>query len=143
VPVLAPHFEKGPAFVGLCHDFPIGVTEAGSFTSWPDTARRSAAGFAPEPSELGEAIHRAIEAVPGRRVVVAAHGVATDDDDWRDTLLERTMEVVGDAANAGLAGYFHDSAIDGYEWVFGFNAPRGLIRRDRTIKPSAHHLHPA
>ena len=35
-----------------------------------------------------------------------------------------------------LVGYFHDTAIDGYEWRAGFETERGLIRRDRTIKPS-------
>ena len=140
VPVEAEHFERGPALVGLSHDHPVGVTETGSLTSWPASARRSAAGFAPEPAELGEAVHRAIEAVPGRGVVVAAHGVPTDDDDWRDTLLDTTMAVVADARNSGLRGYFHDSAVDGYEWALGFNGPRGLIGRNRAVKPSAQRL---
>ena len=81
-----------------------------------------------------------MDAVPGRGVVVAAHGVATDDDDWRDTLLDASMAVVADAAAAGLRGYFHDSAVDGYEWALGFGAPRGLIGRDRVVKPSAQRL---
>ena len=95
VPVTAPFFEKGPELVGLSHDHPVGVTEAGRLVSWPASARRSAAGFAPEPAELGEAVYRAIDAVPGRGVVVAAHGVPTDDDDWRDTLLEASMSYRG------------------------------------------------
>ena len=73
-------------------------------------------------------------------MVVAAHGVATDDDDWRDTLLDASLAVVADAEAAGLRGYFHDSAVDGYEWAMGFSAPRGLIGRDRVIKPSAQRL---
>ena len=140
VPVPAPHFERGPAVVGLSHDHPVGVTESGALTSWPASARRSAAGFAPEPAELGEAVSRAIDAVPGRAVVVAAHGVPTDDDDWRDTILDEVMAVVADARQSGLRGYFHDSAVDGYEWALGFNAPRGLIGRGRAVKPSAQHL---
>ena len=140
VPVTAPFFEKGPELVGLSHDHPVGVTEAGSLVSWPASARRSAAGFAPEPAELGEAVYRAIDAVPGRGVAVAAHGVPTDDDDWRDTLLEASMSTVASARGAGLRGYFHDSAVDGYEWALGFGAPRGLIGRDRAVKPSAQRL---
>ena len=139
-PVTAPCFEKGPELVGLSHDHPVGVTEAGRLVAWPASARRSAAGFAPEPAELGEAVHRAIDAVPGRGVVVAAHGVPTDDDDWRDTLLDASLAVVADARAAGLQGYFHDSAVDGYEWALGFGAPRGLIGRDRAVKPSAQRL---
>ncbi len=139
-PVAAPYFEKGPELVGLSHDHPVGVTETGRLASWPASARRSAAGFAPEPAELGEAVHRAIDAVPGRGVVVAAHGVPTDDDDWRDTVLDESLAVVADARASGLRGYFHDSAVDGYEWALGFGAPRGLIGRDRVVKPSAHRL---
>ena len=140
VPVTAPFFEKGPELVGLSHDHPVGVTEAGRLVSWPSSARRSAAGFAPEPAELGEAVYRAIDALPGRGVAVAAHGVPTDDDDWRDTLLEASMSVVASAQAAGLRGYFHDSAVDGYEWALGYGAPRGLIGRDRAVKPSAQRL---
>ena len=139
-PVAAPYFEKGPELVGLSHDHPVGVTETGGFTGWPASARRSAAGFAPEPAELGEAVHRAMEAVPGRDVVVASHGVPTDDDDWRDTVLDRSLAVVADARASGLRGYFHDSAVDGYEWALGFGAPRGLMGRDRAVKPSAERL---
>ena len=139
-PVAAPFFEKGPELVGLSHDHPVGVTEAGRLVSWPSSARRSAAGFAPEPAELGEAVYRAIDALPGRGVAVAAHGVPTDDDDWRDTLLEASMPVVASAQAAGLRGYFHDSAVDGYEWALGYGAPRGLIGRDRAVKPSAQRL---
>ena len=139
-PVAVPCFEKGPDLVGLSHDHPVGVTEAGRLVSWPASARRSAAGFAPEPAELGEAVYRAMDAVPGRSVVVAAHGVATDDDDWRDTLLDASLTVVAGARAAGLRGYFHDSAVDGYEWTLGFSAPRGLIDRGRATKPSAARL---
>ena len=139
-PMAAPFFEKGPELVGLSHDHPVGVTETGRLVSWPASARRSAAGFAPEPAELGEAVHRAIDAVPGRGVVVAAHGVATDDDDWRDTVLDGSLAVVADARASGLRGYFHDSAVDGYEWALGLGAPRGLIGRDRVVKPSAQRL---
>ena len=139
-PVAAPSFEKGPDLVGLSHDHPVGVTETGRLVSWPASARRSAAGFAPEPAELGEAVHRAIDAVPGRGVAVAAHGVPTDDDDWRDTVLDGSLAVVADAQASGLRGYFHDSAVDGYEWALGFGAPRGLIGRDRVVKPSAERM---
>ena len=136
----APYFEKGPELVGLSHDHPVGVTETGRLASWPASARRSAAGFAPEPAELGEAVHRAIDAVPGRGVVVASHGVPTDDDDWRDTVLDGSLAAVADARASGLRGYFHDNAVDGYEWALGFGAPRGLIGRDRVVKPSAQRL---
>jgi beta-glucosidase len=44
------------------------------------------------------------------------------------------------SAGIDVRGYFHDTGIDAYEWNHGFDAPRGLIARDRTIKPSGHWL---
>ena len=75
-------------------------------------------------------------------MVVASNGVATTDDSWREELLRSTIAVLADVRNAGvdLRGYLYDTAIDGYEWNHGFAAPRGLIARDRTIKPSARWL---
>jgi beta-glucosidase/6-phospho-beta-glucosidase/beta-galactosidase len=41
------------------------------------------------------------------------------------------------ADGVDLMGWFHDTAVDGYEWVRGFQAPRGLLTRDRRPKDSA------
>ena len=41
------------------------------------------------------------------------------------------------ADGVDLMGWFHDTAVDGYEWVRGFEAPRGLLTRDRRPKDSA------
>lgn len=140
-PIPAPFFETGLDVIGLSHDHPVGVTGSGRFAPWPASARRSAVGFAPEPAELGEAVHRAIGGAPeGLGVVVAANGVPTEDDEWRGAVLEEVLAAVGDARRSGLLGYFHDSAVDGYEWSRGFDAPRGLITRDRAVKPSARRL---
>ena len=141
MPVPVPFFEAGLDLIGLSHDHPVGVTASGHLSSWPASARCSAAGFAPEPAELGEAARRALAELPDdRQIVVAAHGVPTDDDDWRDSLLESCLAEIADARCAGLRGYFHDSAVDGYEWALGFTAPRGLITRGRALKPSARRL---
>ena len=133
-----PEFVSGVDFVGIVHDHPIGVAADGSIDAWPRTGRRDASGFAPEPGELAEAIHRTAERLPAHRIVVAGHGVATDDDAWHDDLIGRSLEhVTAAASDIGLAGYFHDAGVDGYEWKKGFDAPRGLLRRDRTRKPAA------
>ena len=136
--VEVPRFVDGVDFVGLVHDHPLGVDLRGELGPWPPGDRRDAGGFVPEPDELGEALHRAHGALPDHRLVVAGHGVPTDDDSWQEHLLARSLDHVRDAANEfGLAGYFHDSGIDGYEWKKGFHAPRGLLRRDRTRRPAA------
>ena len=133
-----PAFVDGVSHVGLVHDHPVGVSAEGALVPWPAGARRDGTGFGPEPDELAEAIHRAHEALPDHSLVVAGHGFATDDESWRADLLTDCLAHVGDAsAEIGLAGYFHDSGIDGYEWSLGFAAPRGLIGRDRAPKAAA------
>ncbi|MFQ5558104.1 MAG: family 1 glycosylhydrolase [Acidimicrobiales bacterium] len=135
-PVPALHTEVD--IVGLVHDHPVGVDAAGRLVPWPARAPRDAGGFAPEPAELAEAVHRAADSLPDHPIALAGHGVATTDDDWRDQLLARSLDHVRDARDhIGLVGYFHDSGIDGYEWTNGFSGPRGLITRDRSVKPSA------
>jgi beta-glucosidase len=36
-----------------------------------------------------------------------------------------------------LVGFFHWTGIDNYEWLLGWDAPFGLIDRDRNPRPSA------
>ncbi len=133
-----PAFTKGVDYVGIVHDHPVGVDANARFGAWPAGGRRDATGFVPEPDELAEAIHRTIEALPDHRIVVAGHGVSTDDDTWHDHMISRALAHVLDAtATAGLVGYFHDSGINGYEWTRGFRGARGLIRRDRSRRPAS------
>jgi len=133
-----PLFVNAVDYVGLIHDHPIGVGPDGGFAAWPTSARRSGSGFAPEPDELAEAIHRTHEALPDHSLVVAGHGVNTEDEAWREHLLARSLEHIRDAHHdIGLAGYFHDSGVDGYDWKLGFERPRGLLGRDRARKLAA------
>ena len=133
-----PAFVTGVDLVGIVHDHPIGVTSDGGLDAWPRDGRRDASGFVPEPDELAEAIHRTADALPDHRIAVAGHGIPTDDDAWQDHQLGRSLEHVLEAADdIGLAGYFHDAGVDGYEWKKGFGAPRGLLRRDRSRRPAA------
>ena len=137
-PLEVPLFVSSVDHVGLVHDHPIGVTRAGGLASWPAGAQQAGTGFAPEPDELAEAMGRAHEALPDHSLMVAAHGVATEDEAWRDHLLARSLDHVRDARDDGrIAGYFHDSAIDGYDWALGFQRPRGLLDRGRSRKPAA------
>lgn len=136
-PVAVPHLVDAVDVVGLIHDHPIGINSRGEFRPWPATARRSA-GLAPEPEELSAAIHRTRDALPGHRLMVAGHGLATDDEAWRDDVLARSLRQIEAAVDdVQLAGYFHDSGIDGYNWKLGFTQPRGLLNRDRSRKPAA------
>ena len=70
--------------------------------------------------------------------MVVGHGIPSDDDAWHDDLVARSLLHVRDAASdARLVGYVHDAGVDGYEWKKGFEAPRGLLRRDRSRRPAA------
>lgn len=125
--------------VGLAFDHPISVDHTGGMRPYPPTAQRSDAGFAPLPEELGVLLQRIADRVESP-LAVAANGVSTTNDDWRTELLDNTLDIVEGARSDGinLTGYFHDTAIDGYEWRAGFETQRGLIARDRTIKNSGH-----
>jgi beta-glucosidase len=124
--------------LGIAHDHALRVDRTGERTAHPPTARTDATGFAPMPEELGEALRRLAEEAPDTPIVVAANGVATPDDDWREELLRDTFAELHRACADGidLRGYFHDTGIDGYEWTLGFGGPRGLVDRDRRVKNS-------
>jgi len=136
--LLRPNWVDDFDLVGLQFDHPVGVLADGSLAPFPTGKPRSDTGFVPLPEELGVVLERVAERLPTRPIVVAGNGVATADDDWRGELLRDTIDVLTDAQRGGvpLAGYFHDTAIDGYEWRAGFKTQRGLIDRSRTIKPS-------
>jgi beta-glucosidase len=124
--------------IGLSFDGPLAVTSTGSIGPYPADARRCDNGIAPNPEELGVALRTVHERIPDRRLAVAATGFGTDDDDWRDDLLDaslqQTLAAVDD--DVPIEAFFYDTAIDGYEWMMGFESHRGLIDRDRHKKPS-------
>lgn len=128
--------------LGVAYRPPILVGDDATLGPYPATARTDATGFAPNPEELGETVRRLAELAPDTPLVVSADGVATTDDDWREELLRATLVELRRAVADGvpLRGYFHETGIDGYEWVHGFAAPRGLLTRDRSLKNSARHL---
>ena len=123
--------------LGIVAAPPVGITPADGFSPYPTAARVDGSGFAPNPEELGVTLRRVAERTT-RPLVVAADGVGTDDDDWRDQLLRATVRQLELARADGvdLRGYFHDTGIDGYDWATGFDRPRGLFTRSRDPKPS-------
>ena len=78
--------------------------------------------------------------------MVAGHGVATADDEWREEHLKAAVRTIDQARadGASVVGYFHDTGIDGYEGPYGYGTSRGLVARDRTVRDSGlwlrHHL---
>lgn len=128
--------------IGITHDHPIAIDHAGGVHPYPADGRRSDTGFTPIVNELGELLAYLGAELPGRRLVVAGHGVATTDDDWRQQVLQDTHELmVGLVADgAPIDGYLHDTGIDGYEGPYGFSTQRGLVGRNRELKESGRWL---
>ena len=106
---------------------------------YPADDRRTDTGFTPIVNELGELLSYVAAELPERQLVISSHGVATEDDEWRESILDEAVDLVFDAVSDGmpLRGYFHDTGIDGYEGPFGFSTQRGLITRGRELKDSA------
>lgn len=128
--------------IGIAYRPPLLVGTDLNLGPYPTTGRVDASGFAPNAEELGDVLRRLAELAPATPIVVAADGVATTDDAWREELLRDTVVEMRRAIADGvpLTGYFHETGIDGYEWLYGFDAPRGLIERNRTLKPSGRYL---
>ncbi len=124
--------------VGISYAGAISVDPTGAFGPYPPDRRVAESGWAPWPDGLGMTLRRVADELPGRSLLVAADGVGTFDDEWRGDLLRRTVEVLDEAIGDGvdLRGWFHRSAIDGYEWGTGFDVPYGVFDRDREAKPS-------
>lgn len=98
-----------------------------------------------EPALLSDCVGRVADARDGRPIVIAANGIATNDEDERDEYVRGVVAQLRllRADGVDLAGYFHHTGIDGYEWSDGFARPRGLIARDRHIKPAGQFLQEA
>jgi beta-glucosidase len=88
---------------------------------------------------LGLVLDRLHAELPGRPLLVAEHGVGTDDDEWRCDELRRSLAVLAEriAAGVDVRGFFHWTGVDNYEWAFGYDVHFGLFDRDRRPKPSA------
>lgn len=137
-PELAGAFD----LIGVAHDHPIAVDHQGAIHPYPPDDRRADTGFTPIPNELAELLSYLASELPGRELVVASHGIATTDDEWRERILQETHDLLIDAADhdVPVVGYLHDTGIDGYEGPYGFTTQRGLVGRDRELKDSARWL---
>ena len=123
-----PHLVESYDYLGVSH-----LAERSGGPSGPSEREIRA-----EPARLTECVYRIAEARDPRSIVIAANGIATDDEDARDEYLRGVVDQLRLLRNDGVAvvGYFHHTGIDGYEWNDGFVRPRGLINRARELKPA-------
>jgi beta-glucosidase len=116
--------------VGVIYRGGTELPAAGAPGDWPRDQRQ------PWVEGFADTLHRLAEMLPDRPIVVAEHGVGTDDDDWRAELLRATADQLRTLRHDGVpvTGYFHRSAIDGYEPVVATSW--GLFDRDRNPRQS-------
>jgi beta-glucosidase len=77
-------------------------------------------------------------------IYITENGVADMRDEYRQWWLQETMIALNRALSEGIdvAGYFHWSLLDNFEWKYGWWPEFGLVHVDRktmkrTIRPSA------
>jgi beta-glucosidase len=98
------------------------------------------------PEALEVSIRRAYK-VSGLPVLITENGIGTKDDSRRIEYVRRALTGVSNCLKDGIPilGYTYWSALDNFEWMFGYRPTFGLIGVDRTTqkrtpKPSAHWL---
>ncbi|MDO4243094.1 MAG: family 1 glycosylhydrolase [Actinomyces sp.] len=98
------------------------------------------------PWAIGAVVRQAWETVKVP-IIVTENGLNTEDDTQRVDFLRTAVTEVGRAIADGVdvRGYMCWSAMDNFEWIFGYGPKFGIIAVDRVTqerrpKPSAHVL---
>ena len=107
-------------------------------------ARTTLMGYEFWPEALEACIRRASDVTGGLPILVTENGIGTADDTERIEYVERALAGVQACLADGIEviGYTYWSALDNFEWAFGYRPTFGLIAVDRTTqvrtpKPSA------
>ena len=104
----------------------------------PEGAETTLMGYEFFPEAIGNTVRRAHE-VTGLPVLVTENGVAVADDTRRIAFVRRALEAVLGCLGDGIPveGYLYWSALDNFEWTFGFGPTFGLIAVDRVTQRRA------
>lgn len=102
-------------------------------------------GWYMEPEGLYPLLLRAWAHNKGKPIIVTENGVADEQDQYRQWWLQETIISMERAISEGVdvAGYFHWSLLDNFEWSYGWWPKFGLVSVDhkngmkREIRPSA------
>jgi hypothetical protein len=111
------------------------------------SARRSH-GLQGAPGGLEDGLVRVAKALPGVPLLVTENGVPAPDETFRIRYVAAHLAALDRARKRGadVRGYFHWTAVDNYEWNFGFGPERfGLVGFDaqtqqRSVKESGRWL---
>jgi beta-glucosidase len=143
-PVEIPGLKAASDFVGVQYYSRVRYDAETGGQAMPDTNRQlSQMAWEVYPEGFGPLLQRA--AATGLPVYVTENGMACDDDRIRVRYIADHLAVVDQVRRAGaeLRGYFYWSAMDNFEWNFGYRPKFGLIAVDRTTltrapRPSAY-----
>ena len=137
---------KGDDFVGVQAYTRVRIGSDGALPV-PEGAEMTQTGWEYWPDALEEAIRHTWQVTGGTPIIVTENGIATGDDQRRIDYTGHALRGLKAALADGIdvRGYLHWSALDNFEWVFGFRPTFGLIAVDRTtfqrtVKPSARWL---
>ena len=134
--------EMAGAFdiIGVAYRPPLLLGDDLQLGPYPATGRTDATGFAPNAEELGEVVRRLADS--RRRCRSSSRPTASPPTTSGTRTFSRHRDQLRHAITdrVDVIGYMYDTGIDGYEWMYGFDAPRGLIDHDRKFKPSGLHL---
>ena len=104
-------------------------------------------GYEYYPESLAATIRQAWAVTEGTPVLVTENGIGTDDDEQRIDYVRTALGGVLDCIDEGIdvLGYTYWSALDNFEWAFGYGPRFGIIDVDRTtqqriVKASGHWL---
>ena len=142
-PVVGQHFADAFDFVGFSYYGAASVAgdpgEGMKVGIYPPDAPPGILGNAYWPEGLKITLDRLHRDLPGRPLLVSEYGIGTFDDGERQRYLRDGVRLAKQAVDEGidLVGFFHWTGIDNYEWLLGWDAPFGLIDRDRNPRPSA------
>ncbi len=133
--------------IGFSYYFASTISASGAMGPYPPDGRIGPMGQVPWSAGLRLVLERLADELPGRPLVVAEHGVGTEqvadgeieDDAWRCEVLDESLQHVASAIDDGIdvRGFFHWTAVDNYEWTYGDSIRFGCIDRQRRPKPSA------
>jgi beta-glucosidase len=106
--------------------------------------RRTIMGYEFWPEALEACIRRAWSMTDRTPIIVTENGIAAEDDARRVAYVTGALQGVQRCIDDGLdvRGYFYWTALDNFEWLFGYRPTFGLVGVDRqtferTPKPSA------
>lgn len=137
--------ERSSSFVGVQYYSRVRYDHRSGGPAMPDLDNRVITQMAWEiyPEGFPPLLNRA--AATGLPVYVTENGVCVDDDRVRVEYIADHLGAVDEARRDGsdIRGYFYWSAMDNFEWNFGYGPKFGLIEVDRATlerrpRPSAH-----